>query len=150
MKAQRHAAILKLVSRTRVASQDELRRLLNREGFEVTQATLSRDIRELGLIKIPDTQGSYYAASADVESRGPNLDQLLAMSLLAVDGVGPLLVLRTPPGAAQSLGVALDRAQWSEVVGTIAGDDTILVILRSERFRSRVAERLRGLADLPT
>lgn len=140
-----------MIQGTRVTSQEHLRALLAAAGFEVTQATLSRDIRELGLAKISDREGggAYYAPPAAPASLAPGLEQLVAMSLLAVDGVGPLLVLKTPAGAAPSLGLALDRAGWQELLGTIAGDDTVLVITRSERARRRVVERLRGMADLP-
>src|SRR5207245_10307963 len=109
MKTQRHAAILKIVRRERVASQERLRELLSAEGFDVTQATLSRDIRELGLAKVatPDG-GSHYAAPLEgTPSIRPHLEQLLPAMLVAVDGVGPLLVVKTPAGSAQALGVAL-------------------------------------------
>ncbi|HXF96442.1 MAG TPA: arginine repressor [Gemmatimonadales bacterium] len=151
MKTQRHAAILKIVRRDRVGSQEQLRELLRAEGFDVTQATLSRDIRELGLAKVaaPDG-GSHYApppeGSAAVK---PHLEQLLPTLLVGVDGVGPLLVLKTAAGSAEALGSALDEARWGEVIGTIAGDDTVLVVARSERARRSLAARLRALAGLP-
>ncbi|MGH7645236.1 MAG: arginine repressor [Gemmatimonadales bacterium] len=151
MKPQRHAAILKIVRRERVASQGQLRPLLEAEGFDVTQATLSRDIRELGLAKIaaPDG-GSHYAPPPDAGAViRPQLDHLLPTTLLSSDAVGPLLVLKTPAGGAQGLGLALDAASWREIVGTIAGDDTVLVIARSPRARRAVQSRLRELAGLP-
>src|SRR5947208_3167258 len=174
MKTQRHAAILKIVRSERVASQEELRALLKAEGFDVTQATLSRDIRELGLAKVaaPDG-GSHYAAPPDgpqamrphleqllpthlvsVDGVGPqamrpHLEQLLPTHLVSVDGVGPLLVVKTPAGGAQALGLALDAAAWPEIVGTIAGDDAVLVIARSERARRVVQTRLKEAAGLP-
>lgn len=150
MKPQRHAALLRVIRRERVTSQERLRALLEAEGFAVTQATLSRDIRELGLAKVADpaSGASYYTATPG-PALVPALDQLLPMTLLGIDGVGPLLVLKTPAGAAPSLGLALDRAQWPDVLGTIAGDDTVLMIVRSERARRRLAARLREIADLP-
>ena len=150
MKTQRHAAILKIIRQARVASQEQLRELLRAEGFDVTQATLSRDIRELSLAKVatPDG-GSRYAASHDGgQTVRPHLEQLLPTLLVAADGVGPLLVVKTPAGAAQSLGLALDGAGWAEIIGTIAGDDAVLVITRSERARRSVHSRLRELAGL--
>lgn len=150
MKTQRHAAILKIIRQTRVGSQEQLRELLRAEGFDVTQATLSRDIREIGLAKVntPDG-GSHYAASPEGgQSAGPHLEQLLPTMLLSVDGVGPLLVVKTPAGAAQHLGLALDAAGWTEIIGTIAGDDAVLVITRSERARRTIHARLRELAGL--
>jgi len=151
MKTQRHAAILRIVRAQTVTSQERLRELLKAEGFNVTQATLSRDIRELGLAKVaaPDG-GSHYAPPPEggVALR-PHLEQLLPRMLVAVDGVGPLLVLKTPPGGAQALGLAIDGAGWTEVIGTIAGDDAVLVITRSERARRAVTTRLREAAGLP-
>ena len=150
MKTQRHTAIVKIIRHARVASQEQLRELLRAEGFDVTQATLSRDIRELGLAKVatPDG-GSHYAASPEGgQTVGPNLAQLLPTMLVSSDGVGPLLVVKTPAGAAQSLGLALDGAGWAEIIGTIAGDDAVLVITRSERARRTVHSRLRELAGL--
>lgn len=150
MKTQRHAALLRVIRHERVASQERLRALLEVEGFAVTQATLSRDIRELGLAKVADPEsGATYYAAAPGPTLVPALDQLLPMTLLSVEGVGSLLVLKTPAGAAQSLGLALDRTQWPDVLGTIAGDDTVLVITRSERARRRLGARLREMAALP-
>jgi transcriptional regulator of arginine metabolism len=150
MKKQRHAALLRVIQRERVTSQERLRALLEAEGFAVTQATLSRDIRELGLAKVADpASGATYYAAGPASALVPGLEQLLPMTLLSAAGVGPLLVLKTPAGAAPSLGLALDRARWSDVLGTIAGDDTVLVIARSERARQRLAVRLRRLAGLP-
>lgn len=151
MKTQRHAAILRVIRRHTVKSQEQLRELLRAERFEVTQATLSRDIRELGLAKVaaPDG-GSHYAAAPDgAPGIRPHLEQLLPTMLVSIDAVGPLVVLKTATGAAQPLGVALDEAGWSDVLGTIAGDDTLLVVARSERARRAVQTRLRELAGLP-
>ncbi len=151
MKTQRHAAIMRVIQRERVHSQEQLRDLLRAEGFEVTQATLSRDIRELGLAKVaaPDG-GSHYAPSSEGGSAiRPHLEQLLPTMLVALDGVGPLLVLKTTTGAAQALGLALDGVAWGEIIGTIAGDDAVLVIARSERARRAVGVRLKELAGLP-
>jgi len=133
MKTQRHAAILKIVRTGRVASQEQLRELLKGEGFAVTQATLSRDIRDLGLAKVaaPDG-GSHYAPPPE---SGP--------------GIRHPLVVKTPAGGAQALGLAIDGAGWEEIIGTIAGDDAILVITRSERARRAVQSRLKELAGLP-
>jgi transcriptional regulator of arginine metabolism len=151
MKTQRHTALLKIIRHTRVASQEQLRELLRAEGFDVTQATLSRDIRELGLAKVaaPDG-GSHYAPPPEGgPTMRPHLEQLLPAMLVSVDGVGPLVVVKTPAGAAQALGLALDGAGWAEVIGTIAGDDAVLVITRSERARRAVERRIREGAGLP-
>ncbi|HYT62567.1 MAG TPA: arginine repressor [Gemmatimonadales bacterium] len=151
MKTQRHAAILRIIRQDMVGSQEQLRERLKAEGYNVTQATLSRDIRELGLAKVaaPDG-GSHYAASPESNPGvRPHLEQLLPTMLVSAEGVGPLLVLKTTTGGAQALGLALDGAGWSEVIGTIAGDDAILVITRSERGRRAVQVRLQELAGLP-
>jgi transcriptional regulator of arginine metabolism len=151
MKTQRHAAILRVIRRATVKSQEQLRELLRAEGFDVTQATLSRDIRELGLAKVaaPDG-GSHYAPPPEGGAAiRPTLEQLLPTMLVSLDSVGPFVVLKTATGAAQSLGVALDEAAWSDVLGTIAGDDTLLVVTRSQRARRAVQTRIKELAGIP-
>jgi transcriptional regulator of arginine metabolism len=143
MKAQRHAAILKLIQKQRVQSQEQLRALLHADGIDVTQATLSRDIRELRLAKVPHPDGgSSYAVPSQTETLRPPLHQLLPTLLLSLDGVGNLLIAKTPSGAASALTEALDAQGWPDVVGTIAGDNTILIIAKSERARRAVAQRL--------
>jgi len=151
MKPQRHAAILKIVQRQTVASQEQLRELLKAEGYDVTQATLSRDIGELGLAKVASPDGGSHYAGPPEGGGGvrPHLEQILPAMLMSLEGVGPLLVLKTTTGAAQGLGSALDGAGWHEVIGTIAGDDTVLVISRSERARRAVQVRIKELAGLP-
>jgi transcriptional regulator of arginine metabolism len=151
MKTQRHAAILKIVRTHKVASQEQLRELLKAEGFDVTQATLSRDIRELGLAKVAAPEGgSHYAPPPEAGTAiRPHLEQLLPAMLVSMDGVGPLLVVKTPAGGAQALGLAIDGTGWPEIIGTIAGDDAILVITRSERARRAVQTRLKEVAKLP-
>ncbi|HEU4570370.1 MAG TPA: arginine repressor [Gemmatimonadales bacterium] len=149
MKPRRQALILKLIAETRIENQDALKAALAREGVEATQATLSRDLRELGLVKLADPSGgSFYARAGDqaVAAPRPQLARLVQGLLLEVDGVGPFVVLRTAPGGAGALSAALDQAAWEEVVGTIAGDDTILVITRSEKARRVVGERMKVLA----
>jgi transcriptional regulator of arginine metabolism len=145
MKIQRHAAILRVVRERRIESQDELREALSEEGFVVTQATLSRDIRELGLAKLADPQGGAYYAHPHRAALRPDLGQVLPALLVSVDGVGPLLVLKTASGSAGAVTEALDQAGWSEVMGTIAGDDTVLVITRSLKLREAIASRIRAL-----
>jgi len=149
MKAQRRAEILNVLRRTRVRSQEQLRQLLGAQGIDVTQATLSRDIRELRLSKIADPMGgSYYVLPSAGESMHPPLEQLVPTLMLSIDGVGPFVVVKTPAGSAEALGSALDRQQWPEVMGCIAGDDTMLIITRSEKVRRGLATKLRGLAGM--
>ena len=147
MKAQRHNAILRLVREHAVPSQERLRALLVRAGFDVTQATLSRDIRELGLVKQTGADGAHhYAAPADEVVPPPSLAGFLPALLLRADGVGPLLVIRTPTGGANALAAALDREVWPEILGTLAGDDTVLIVAQSAAARRKLARRLAGFA----
>lgn len=133
MKAYRQAQILEVVERQQVTSQEGLRRLLEDRGVTATQATLSRDIRELGLIKrAPD--GAYRRPDALATAADPD-DETVAQAvsdyLRRHEVVAQMLVLKTDAGQAQPLAIALDRSHLPEVVGTIAGDDTILVICRT-------------------
>ncbi len=146
MKAQRHAAILRTVREHRVPNQARLRELLARAGFHVTQATLSRDIHELGLVKAKGPEGrQHYAAPLQEHLPAPTLETFLRSLLLKVDGVGPLLVLTTTTGSASALAAALDHEEWPGIVGTIAGDDNLLVIARSAAARAHLARRFREL-----
>ncbi|UCG87237.1 MAG: arginine repressor [Gemmatimonadota bacterium] len=149
MKTQRHAAILRLVRSRQIHSQEELRGLLRTEKIDVTQATLSRDVHELQLVKATGPDGeSYYALPLDGGVLRPHLEQLLTTLLVSVDNVGNLLVVRTPAGSANALASALDRHGWDDVVGTVAGDDTILMVTRSEAACLVLAERIRRMARL--
>jgi transcriptional regulator of arginine metabolism len=145
MKTQRHAAILRVVRDRRIESQDELREALSEGGFLVTQATLSRDIRELGLAKLADPGGGAYYAHPHRGAVRPELGQVLPTLLVGVDGVGPFLVLKTASGSAGAVTEALDQAGWTEIVGTIAGDDTVLVITRNQRLRREIAKRIEAM-----
>jgi transcriptional regulator of arginine metabolism len=144
----RHAAILELVRTHRVSSQEVLRELLAERGIEVAQATLSRDIRDLGLVKAPDEAGGgAYVVPAGGAEHAPALHRLLPALYLGADGVGNLLVLKTLAGGAQPIAAALDAEGWSEVVGTIGGDDTILLVLRAAEFRSAIVARIEAIAE---
>src|SRR3954447_22539894 len=131
MKIQRHAAILRVVREHRITSQDDLREALSNDGFVVTQATLSRDIRELGLAKLADPQGGAYYTHPHRPAVRPDLAQILPALLVSLDGVGPFLVLKTAGRAGRRRTEGVEPAGWSEIMGTIAGDDTVLVITRS-------------------
>jgi transcriptional regulator of arginine metabolism len=145
-KTKRHAAIIHIVRDNDVPSQERLRELLADAGFAVTQATLSRDIRELGLLKVPVADGlSKYEPPTDDVPPPPPLSTLIPTLLLKMDGVGPLLVLATPLGSASALAAALDNEEFPEVLGSIAGDDTLLMITRSPAERKRLMKRLEEL-----
>jgi transcriptional regulator of arginine metabolism len=148
MKARRQSVILDIVQRRPVRSQEELRRSIRAVGFNVTQATLSRDIRDLGLVK-----GGVDGAYQPLAQPGPNghaakslLHRALADYLRRVDRVQQLVLLRTGPGQAQLLGVAIDGARLPEVVGTLAGDDTILVVAPDARRARSLVKRFETLA----
>jgi transcriptional regulator of arginine metabolism len=146
-KPQRHSEILDIVRHNRVHSQEVLRELLAERGVDVAQATLSRDIRELGLVKVPDDEGgSAYVVPTHITDPTPTLARLLPALYLGADGVGNLLVVKTLTGGAQPIAVALDWEEWPEIVGTVAGDDTILVILRKPEQLEPVSRRLQELA----
>ena len=148
MKARRQSVILETIQRQPVRSQEQLRRLLRAGGFDVTQATLSRDIRELGVVK-GGADGAYQPpalASANGNAARSLLSRAVADYLTRVDSVQQLVVLRTGPGQAPLLGVALDGARLPEVVGTIAGDDTILIIAPDVRRARALIRHLEGLS----
>ena len=148
MKARRHAVLLELIDRDALHSQEQLRRRLHHRGFEATQATISRDIKELGLVKRAG-DGAYQRPGADTtnpETALTALERAAAEFLRRVEQVQQLVVVRTGVGQAQPLAIAIDRAQLTEVVGTIAGDDTILIIARGVSRAAGLVKRLEGLA----
>jgi len=145
MKTYRQTAILEIVEREAVSSQEQLRARLHQRGIEATQATLSRDIHELGLIKRAADGAYRKAAAAEIEPPGDPAEELrvaVGDFLRRQEAVEQLLVLRTDIGMAQPLAVAIDRARVTEIVGTIAGDDTILVICRSAADAAALSKRL--------
>jgi len=146
-RAGRHARIVELIRQKAIRSQTELAELLAADGVQVTQATLSRDLEELRAVKV----GGAYLIPEDgtrplreVEDAPARLHRLLRELLTGVDASGNIAVLRTPPGAAQFLASALDRSGLTDLVGTIAGDDTILVVARDDTpgAGARLAARL--------
>lgn len=145
MKSYRQTLVLELIDREAVTSQEQLRNRLRDKGIEVTQATLSRDIRDLGLVKRAG-DGAYRRPDAgDPPANGRSetaLRRAVAELLRGVEAVQQLVVLRTDPGQAQPLAVALDRARLPEVAGTIGGDDTILVICRGDRDAEGFTRRI--------
>jgi transcriptional regulator of arginine metabolism len=143
MKSHRQAAILQIIEREAIASQEQLRDSLRARGIEATQATISRDVRDLGLIKRP-VDGAYRRGGEVVAQRDPGARLRTAVDdyLRRHEVVDQLIVLRTDAGQAQPLAVAIDRAGVDEIVGTIAGDDTILVICRSAADAAVLSSRL--------
>ena len=152
-KAARHGRITELIRNNVVRSQTELAELLAVSGLQVTQATLSRDLEELGALKLRGVDGGapVYRIPEDggprpMEGGTSRLSRLLGELLLSYQGSGNLAVLRTPPGAAQYLASAIDRASLVDVIGTIAGDDTILVVARDGLTGAELGRTLAGYA----
>lgn len=145
-KRRRHAAILDLIRTRRVGSQETLRGFLKERGIDVTQATLSRDMTELRLVKVMGPDGGSHYALPHEHDAAPSLEALLSTLFVSVESSGNLLVLKTMTGGAQAVGLALDRTEWPEVLGTLAGDDTVLVVLRSPDQSMDVRARLREIA----
>ena len=143
-KTYRQGQILKLIRRQSLHTQEELARALKDQGVEATQVTLSRDIRDLGLIKTPD---GYRELTQPASPSGSRFTQLAAEFLRDVRLAQNQIVLRTAAGHASSIAVALDQEQWPDILGTIAGDDTILVICRDNHNAEAVSHRLLQLVD---
>ena len=148
-KTKRQRAILSLIAARPVRSQDELAMLLELQGYEVTQATISRDIKELGLMKVPlkgATGGQFkYVEPSVGPSFTSRLHRVVAELVLSVRGSVNQIVLRTPPGGAMMLASAIDSAGWAEVIGTLGGDDTVLVICEKAEAMPMVMQRFEDM-----
>ena len=145
-KVPRHKEIMAVVQRQFVSTQGQIAAALQERGMQVSQATLSNDLKELGLVKTPAEDGRLrYCLPTGNASVYPRrmLKQELVDFLVDMDSAGHLLVLKTPPGNAPGLAAALDRISWNEVVGTVAGDDTILVVCKTPEETADVMNRIR-------
>jgi transcriptional regulator of arginine metabolism len=146
-KSDRQKALLDVISKHAVATQSELKELLKARGIEADQATLSRDIRELGLVKTSE-DGTHYRY-APLESITPQVHMkasaILARLVRKIECSGNLLVVKTDPGEASPVGLALDRMGWPEVVGTVAGDDTLLLVVREGVPTRKLAKKILDL-----
>lgn len=150
-RSARQALVTQLLERNVVSSQAELTELLAKDGVAVTQGTVSKDLVELGAIRTRDADGTLrYVVSvderADSTTAATRLAKLCSDVLLSAEASANLVVARTPPGAAQYFASALDRADWHEILGTIAGDDTVLLICRDPAGGENLAARLSALA----
>jgi transcriptional regulator of arginine metabolism len=143
-KATRQKAILEILRRESIPSQEDLQIALEKKGFEVGQATLSRDIREIGLVKSSEGYGLPQGGSA-AEPALPSVTRLVREFVQEVRLAQNLLVIKTTVGSAQPVAAALDGEQWPEVVGTLAGDDTILVISSNKKTAAGLAAKIRGM-----
>jgi len=140
-KTFRHGQILRLVSSERISNQEDLRRRLAQQRMRVTQATLSRDLHELKLVKTSEGYRAPAAVTEDVSSMPP-LTRALREFLLDIRPAENLLVLKTPPSGAQPLAAAVDGAKFPEIAGTIAGDDTVLIITSNRKSRESLQKEL--------
>lgn len=154
MKGHRHALILEAIRQRLISTQSELTEYLRERGVEVTQATVSRDIKDLRLVKVAAGDGGYrYAVPPDRPDEDARLRarRILAEFVTGVDSSENLIMLKTPPGSAQTVAAAMDALRWPDVLGTVAGDDSVLVVVRvaprekanpGEEAAARVSERL--------
>jgi transcriptional regulator of arginine metabolism len=147
-KTFRHGQILRLVTAERIANQEELRLRLSTRRLRVTQATLSRDLHELNLVKTPE---GYRLAGALAEEVAPmpSLARALGEFLLDIRPAENMLVLKTPPSGAQPLAAAVDAAKFPEIAGTIAGDDTVLIITSNKRQRISLQQKIESFVGRP-
>lgn len=150
MKDKRQAKILELISQETVETQEQLLAALQELGFRTTQSTISRDIKELGLVKSPTGDGRLAYAQIEGQTGHSLTDRMvrtLRSALLSIDYSGNFMVLKTFTGGAHAAGAALDKLAYGEIMGTIAGDDTILLILRDASMAEVVARRLNQLIE---
>ena len=148
MKAVRHAKIKEIIEREIIETQEDLAEALHRHHIEVTQATVSRDIRELMLVKVPTGDGrSRYASPMDktVVFSKSRISRLFQDSVIGMDFSENIIVIKTLPGAANVVASALDYAKWPEIIGTVAGDDNIIVVVKPKEAVAKVIKRMEGL-----
>ena len=148
MKTHRQSKVKEIVERNVIRTQDELVDALRQEGIDVTQATVSRDINELMLVKVPSGDGSYryaFPSERNVTVSVARLEKTFQDSVLSIDHSGNIVVLRTLPGTAQAVAYVLDNVRWPEIIGTVAGDDTIFLVIKPETAVVSVRERLESI-----
>jgi transcriptional regulator of arginine metabolism len=146
---RRHKALADLLRGEALASQEEVTDRLREQGFEITQATVSRDLVQLGAVKVKKGGATAYALPDQIGSSdwaAMRLQKILSEWVQSVEAAGNLLVLKTPPGSAHLVGLSLDQAKLEEVAGTICGDDTLFVALRDGISPAAMADRFRSLS----
>lgn len=143
-KKKRHEMILKLIEEFTISTQDELLEKLNERGFDVTQATVSRDIRDLRIMKSADAAGNYHysVAAAEPDEFLSKFNAIFRQSVLSTDFVGNIIVIRCGNGMAQAACAAFDAMEWDGLVGTIAGDDTIFALCRTEGYAAQLKDSI--------
>jgi transcriptional regulator of arginine metabolism len=145
-KRDRQGAILEIIRQNRVQSQMELKEHLAGLGIEVTQPTLSRDLKDLRLVKVPEAGGGSHYTLPEEWEHTPPLETFLPALFISAEGAGNLLVIRTMTGGAQTVALGIDWEEWPEVLGSIAGDDTVLLILREADSMPQIIHRLKEIA----
>ncbi len=148
MKARRQMKIQEIITKEIIRTQEDLADKLHQAGFDVTQATVSRDIKEMGLIKVPSVGDEYrYAISTEAHPANlqDRLKRLMRETVVSMNDTESLIVIRTIPGNAQALAAVLDKSNWEEVIGTVAGDDTILLVIKPKEGVPIVLDRLTTL-----
>ena len=147
MKSTRHSLIREIIEQKDIETQEELAEELKRRGVKVTQATVSRDIKELRLLKVLSDHGGYKYATVERAEKGMSerFIRILSESVISLDNVGNLIVIKTLSASANAAAEAIDSMKWSEVLGSIAGDNTILVIARSEEAVESLMARFNTL-----
>jgi len=150
VKALRHANIKKIIEQDIIETQEELADALRKQAIRVTQATVSRDIKELMLIKVPAGEGRYryaFPAESSPAFLQPRMERIFQDSVIGMDFSGNIVVIKTLPGTAQAVAAAIDNTKWPDIIGTVAGDDNILVVVKPIEAVSRVMEKLLALAN---
>jgi transcriptional regulator of arginine metabolism len=146
-RTRRQAAISALISQGLVSSQTQLRTMLEEEGISITQPTLSKDLAEIGAVRVrSSTGGLVYTLADDSGIPGATLDKLVVDMLVSATASGNQVVVRTPPGGAQYFAVGLDRAGWDSVLGCVAGDDTVIIVTTDALASNRVVSQLMAFA----
>ena len=150
MKQSRQGKILEIITENTIETQEQLIEKLNEAGYNVTQATVSRDIRELRLMKISCGFGvyKYVVSNQETHSHSAKYLNILRETITTIDHAGNLVVVKTYAGMAQAAAAALDSMSWTEIIGSIAGDDTIMIVLRSGETARSFASELSGLINL--
>ena len=143
MKYNRHAKILDIIENHVIETQDDLAEKLREQGMDVTQATISRDIKELRLIKVltPDGRYRYSAMNSDTGNMNDRLLVIIKEAYVSCDYANNILVIKTLPGMAQAVGATLDALGWSDIVGTIAGDDTVMAVCRAAKIAEDLMDK---------
>jgi len=149
MKTWRQKKILEIIKENDIGTQEDLVVALRGAGFTVTQATVSRDIKEMGLIKVPGNSGISHYAVAGEQVNPRNEDRIKRFfrdSVITLDNSENLIIIKTMPGEAQGVASAIDNCDWHEVIGTVAGDDTILVVIKPKKMTLTVMKKFAALA----